>query len=223
LTEISVLAIDRQRAFVEALAARLAAEPDISVVAATESTASARRLFVGRHFDVGLLDAELPGGFDLLAELAGNGAFSPSVRVIMLGVLPVAEKIADAIRAGVVGWVPKQESTAYLLAAVRGVMRDEIWLPRPAMSQVVRLLLDEHDERQTVRHMLATLTPREREVLSHLTEGLGRHAVADRMQLSRHTIHSHLQNLMAKLDVHSALEAVALARKAQPREPPLFR
>lgn len=222
MTEISVLVIDRQRTFVEALAARLAAEPDISVVAATESAASARSLLVGRHLDVGLLDAELPGGFDLLAELAGNGAFPP-VRVIMLGVLPVAEKIIDAIRVGVVGWVRKEQSTAYLLAAVRGAMRDEIWLPRPAVTQVIRLLLDEHDERHTARHMLATLTPREREVLSHLTEGLSRHEVADCMHLSRHTIHSHLQNLMAKLDVHSTLEAVALARKAQPREPTRLR
>jgi two-component system nitrate/nitrite response regulator NarL len=59
---------------------------------------------------------------------------------------------------------------------------------------------------------LATLTPREREVLTHLTEGSGQREVARQLHMSLKTVNTHLHNLRSKLGVHSTLEAVALAR-----------
>jgi len=98
-------------------------------------------------------------------------------------------------------------------------MRDETWFPAAAVGPVLRLLLYERDERQaSLKQPLGSLTPREREVLSYLAEGIGRREVAERMHLSANTVRSHLQNLMAKLGVHTTLEAVALARRAQLRE-----
>ena len=63
--------------------------------------------------------------------------------------------------------------------------------------------------------LLAALTPREREVLACLAAGAGRDDVARQLYLSANTVRTHLQNLMAKLGVHSTLEAVALTRRAQ--------
>ena len=60
--------------------------------------------------------------------------------------------------------------------------------------------------------MLATLTPREREILTHLTEGSGQREVARQLRMSLKTVNTHLHNLRGKLGVHSTLEAVALAR-----------
>ena len=60
--------------------------------------------------------------------------------------------------------------------------------------------------------MLATLTPREREILTHLTEGSGQREVARQLHMSLKTVNTHLHNLRRKLGVHSTLEAVALAR-----------
>jgi DNA-binding CsgD family transcriptional regulator len=60
--------------------------------------------------------------------------------------------------------------------------------------------------------MLALLTPRERQVLACLAEEAGRKQVADRLNLTANTVRTHMQNIMAKLGVHSALEAVALTR-----------
>jgi DNA-binding NarL/FixJ family response regulator len=94
-------------------------------------------------------------------------------------------------------------------------MRDETWLPATAVGPVLRLLLDERDgQSASGTDLLMTLTPRECEVLSYLAEGMGRREVAERMHLSPNTVRSHLQNLMGKLEVHSTLEAVALARRA---------
>jgi DNA-binding CsgD family transcriptional regulator len=60
--------------------------------------------------------------------------------------------------------------------------------------------------------VLAALTPREREILAHLTEGSGQREVARQLHMSLKTVNTHLHNLRSKLGVHSTLEAVALAR-----------
>jgi DNA-binding NarL/FixJ family response regulator len=217
MNQISVIVVDGQRTFADALASRLAAEPGLLLVAAAESAAAVRRLLVGRHIDVMLLDSELTGGLDLAAELTRLRAGTPQpVRVIMLGPVPEAARIVAALRTRIAGWVPKEESIDQLLDVIRAVMHDQTWFPATMVGPVLRLLLDEHDEREAaVRHPLASLTPREREVLSYLAAGIGRHDVAERMHVSANTVRSHLQNLMAKLDVHTTLEAVALSRRAQ--------
>ena len=227
MTQISVFVIDGQRTFADALAFRLAAEPGLSLVAAADSAAAARRMLAGRHVDVVLLDSDLADGLDLAAELTRihaaeltriHAATEP-VRVIMLGSVPEATRVVEALRTGIAAWVPKDESIEQLLGVIRGVMRDETRLPATAVGPVLRLLLYEHDEREALpKHPLGSLTRREREVLSYLVEGIGRREVAERMHLSAHTVRSHLQNLMGKLGVHTTLEAVALARRAQLHE-----
>ena len=78
---------------------------------------------------------------------------------------------------------------------------------------MVRLLLREWDRRRESERLLAALTPRERAVLACLAEGaVHRDLVAEQLHLSVNTVRTHLQNIMAKLGVHSALEAVALTR-----------
>jgi DNA-binding NarL/FixJ family response regulator len=213
MTRIRVAVIDGQRTFADALAARLTAEPDLLVIAVSESAAAARRLLDDRHVDVLLLDSELAPGFRLAAET------SPPPRVIMLGPVPDAPRIVEALRAGIAGWVSKEESVDQLLRVIRGVLRGETWLPAQALGPVLRLLLQQHREGHASRldspDPLRGLTAREREVLGYLADGVGRRETAERMHLSPGTVRSHVQHLMGKLGVHSALEAVAIARQAQ--------
>jgi DNA-binding NarL/FixJ family response regulator len=163
-----------------------------------------------------LIDSTLPEGLDLAAELTQTGtATTQRTRVILLGAVPEPVRIVEALRAGIAAWVAKEDSIQYLLDAIHGVVHDETWLPQTAVGPVLKLLLHQRDEWEASEtHPLASLTPREREVLSYLAEGIGRREVAEQMKLSANTIRSHLQNLMAKLEVHSSLEAVALARRA---------
>ncbi len=214
---ISVFIIDRERTFADALAARLEAEEDIEVVAALHRQAPAPSLIVGRHASVILLDGDLPGdaAIRLCEELCSR---SEGPRVIMLSHGSEASRIADSVRAGAAAWVRKSESLSHLLKVIRGVAAGETWLPPAEMGSVLRLLLAEHEQQSESDRLLATLTPREREVLSCLADGAGRHEVAERLHLSANTVRTHLQNLMAKLGVHSTLEAVALTRPQ--REPP---
>jgi DNA-binding NarL/FixJ family response regulator len=208
---LNVFLIDKERTFANALAARLEGEDDIDVVLAVHRQAPAPSLIVGRHADVVLLDADLAGdaAVRLCEELSGR---ADAPRVVMLSRGSEASRIADAVRAGAAGWVRKGESLAYLLQVIRGVAAGETWLSPAETGAVLRLLLQEEKRQRDSDRLLASLTPREREVLACLAEGAGRQDVAERLHLSANTVRTHLQNLMAKLGVHSTLEAVAVVR-----------
>ncbi len=209
---ISVLIAGQERTFADALAIRLQGEDDLEVVAAVQVKQANLRLLALQPAEVLVLDGDLPGGAAtrLCEELSSRGK---PTRVITLSSSSEPERIVAAIRAGAAAWVRKDESLEYLLSAIRGVARGETWLPPTETGNVVRLLLSEQDRQRKNERLLARLTPQELAVLECLTEGAAnREAVAERLNLSVHTVRTHLQNLMAKLGVHSALEAVALTR-----------
>ena len=211
--EIKVLIADQERTFAEALAARLEDEEDIKVVGAVQVRTPGPWLVAAKSVDVIVIDGDLPGAAAnrLCAEVSGS---TRSSRVVALSASSEPERIVNAIRAGAAAWVRKDESLVHLLQAIRGVARGETWLPPRDLSNVVRFLLREQDRRQEGGRLLASLTPRERTVLTCLAEGAGRREViADQLHLSVNTVRTHVQNLMAKLGVHSALEAVALTRE----------
>jgi DNA-binding NarL/FixJ family response regulator len=209
--KVQVLIVDQQRTFHDALAVRLRAEPDLAVAAEAQSTESARRALTGRTADVILLDAELPGDSALAFCTKMTQRVDPP-RVVMLSVVSDARRIVAAVRAGAAGWVRKDASIDHLLCVIRGVVRGETWLPPTELGGVLRLLIEDKDDRQDGDELLAALTPREQEVLFHLVQGAGRKEVAERLQLSANTVRTHLQSLMGKLGVHSTLEVVALTR-----------
>jgi DNA-binding NarL/FixJ family response regulator len=218
LMVIKVLIADQERMFAEALAARLDGEEDIKVMGAVHVRMPSRWLTGGKSVGVVVLDGDLAGGAAnrLCAELVSRNR---PVQVIALSSSFEPERIVSAIQAGAAAWVHKEESLVHLLRAIRGVARGEIWLSPRDLSNVVRFLLRERDRHRKEEQMLSALTPRERAVLTCLAEGAGRRdAVAEQLHLSVNTVRTHLQNLMAKLGVHSTLEAVALTREQLTRE-----
>jgi DNA-binding NarL/FixJ family response regulator len=210
---LRVFIVDQERTFAEVLASRLAAEVDITVVAAVSVELPVPRPVVVQSADIMLLDADLPGGaaFALCREVTGRGV---AAHVIMMSYSAEPDRIVAAVRAGAAAWLPKDESLEHLLRVMRGIVRGETWLPPAVAGQVLTLLLRDPAPQSENEPLLATLTPREREILACLAEGVARREVAARLSLSAHTVRTHLQNLRAKLQVHSTLEAVALARSA---------
>jgi DNA-binding NarL/FixJ family response regulator len=218
-----VLVIDQHLAFRDALASRLQTEPDLVVVAKAHSPEFAASVLVGRAVDVILLDADFPdqSAVAFCAEMMRRPV---QPRVVMLSAASEPERIVAAVRAGAAAWVRKDESLDYLLGVIRGVVHDETWLPPRDLGVVLHLLIEGQDHRSDSDDLLAVLTPRERDVLLLLVEGVGRKEVAKRLQLSANTVRTHLHSLMSKLGVHSTLEVVALARPRlaalqEPREP----
>jgi DNA-binding NarL/FixJ family response regulator len=210
--EIRVLIADQERTFAEALAARLEGEEDITVVGAVQARTLGPWLTAAKSADVIVVDGDLPGAAaDRLC--AGASGSARSSRIVTLSASSEPRRIVSAVRAGASAWVRKDQSLEDLLRVIRGVVRGETWLPPAEAGKAIRLLLQEQERRQRGERLLASLTPRERAVLACLAEGAGhREAIAKQLHLSVNTVRTHLQNIMAKLGVHSALEVVALAR-----------
>lgn len=217
---INVLLVDQERAFADALAARLEAESDIEVVGAVRVTMPGPSLLGRDSADVLVLDGDLPDGAAnrLCEEMSGRAS---GTRVIMIGSSSGPARILQAIRAGAAAWVGEHESVEHLLRVIRGVARGETWLPPAEAGNVLRMLLLEREQHSEVEHLLAALTPRERMVLACFVAADGRRdVVAERLYVSVNTVRTHMQNIMAKLGVHSALEAVALTRDRAGPIPP---
>jgi DNA-binding NarL/FixJ family response regulator len=208
---IRVLIVDQHLAFRDALATRLQTEPDLAVLAKAHSAEFASSVLVGRSADVILLDADLPdhAAIAFCSEMMRR---RDPPRIVMLGTASEPERIVAAVRAGAAAWARKDESINHLLGVIRGVVRGETWLPPRDLGVVLQLLMEDQNHRRDSDDLLASLTPRERDVLLLLVEGAGRNEVARQLQLSANTVRTHLQSLMSKFGVHSTLEVVALAR-----------
>jgi DNA-binding NarL/FixJ family response regulator len=134
---------------------------------------------------------------------------SPATHVVHLsGLEDDVERVTEALRGGVRGWVAKNGSMHDLLAAVRGSRQQETRIPAKLLTHVFGRLAPSQPG------PLDALTSRQREILQGLVDGLSRAAIAERLFLSRNTVRTHIQNLLHRLDVHSTLEAVAVARTA---------
>lgn len=209
---LGLLILLQERTFADALAIRLEREPDVVIVAALDASPLPPRVFVGDRVDVVILDADLAD--DAAVRLCQELSQTPNAPyVIFLSHSGDPECIVRAIRAGAAGWVRKDESLARLIDVIRGVGRGETWLPPDQIGEVLRLLMHGPDHDEEGDQLLAALTGREREVLLCLAEGNRRCDVAEHLHMSPNTVRTHLQNLMAKLDVHTAIEAVALTRQ----------
>jgi two-component system NarL family response regulator len=209
---IRVLIVDDHALFAQALAARLGREPDLVVLPLAGDIRHALALADTERPTVVLLDMTLgrESGLDVLDRLRDR---HPGVRVVMLSAVSGVGPIVQAIRHGAVGWVPKTEGAELVTRVIRSSARRGGWVPPDLLGEVLRRLVSEPAEPVRGNQLLAELTPREREVLQCMVDGLSRAEIAARLGLSANTVRTHTQNLLAKLDMHSALEAITLAMR----------
>ena len=170
-------------------------EDDLSVVGEAadgrEAVAEVRR----HNPDVLLLDLTMPeaNGIDAITQVC---AACPSTRVVVLSMHASAEYVRPAIRAGASGYVVKGSGLEALVDAVRAVAAGENFF-----DSKVAAMLRENDG---VVDPLDRLTPREREVLQLVAEGLTNREMAARLGVSAKTVDTHRTSLMRKLDLHDA-------------------
>lgn len=201
-----IVLVDDHSVFLDALAAVLGAQPDIDVVGTAVNAQAARRVTRSVRPDLCVVDVNL-GTDDGLVLASGLREESGLPSVVLTEVID-PERVVDGVRAGVTCWVLKEQPTELLLAVLRFAVRGGGYLPPNLVSPVLRRLA----ETSTVpAGPLRLLTPRELEILQCLVDGLDRTAIAAQLRLSPHTIRTHAQNMLGKLDVHSSLEAVAVA------------
>ncbi len=178
--------------------------PEVQVVAEAADGSEALRLVGEVKPDLALLDISMPGlnGLDLAERIAAG---HPRTRVIILSMHVDDEYVRRALAAGASGYVLKKSDRSELEAAVRAVARGEIWLAPPLTQRVAAAYA--RDSRPGEQR----LTPRQREVLQLIAEGLSTKEIAQRLEVSVKTVESHRSELMERLDIHGIAGLVRYA------------
>ena len=164
--------------------------------------------------DVCLLDVGMPGGGIETARRVAEAA--PEISVVMLTVSTNTEDLLEALRAGALGYLPKDTSPERLPAALRGVLKGEAALPRTLVGRVLKEFraFTAAGAASPVRVGAVQLTPRESEILRMLRSGLSTLEVADMLSLSPVTVRRHVSACVAKLGVADRDAAI---RAIEPR------
>lgn len=149
-------------------------------------------------------------GLDILRTLL---AAQPHLAVVVLAGSADTDQVVEAMRAGARAFVPKSLEPAELIAALDAAYDGITWLPLPLIGPVVAALIHPPPASEW-QELVASLSDREREVLGLLVTGLDRREIAARLTISLNTVRTHVKNILARLGVHSSLEAVSLALRA---------
>ena len=198
----------------DALALCLGDYPDIVVAGSATGVAQALRRLQEVECDVVVLDLALAGEDGLARGPRGPGASTPTLGIVVATGAEAGDQIVEAVQLGVRGWVPKTETADALVDAIRGVARGETRIPADLLAGVLVSL--SRGQHTTVEHVqgIRELTGRELEVLGCLVEGMSRTEIGTLLHVSPNTVRTHVQSILHKLKVHSALAAVAIARRA---------
>jgi len=209
---LRLLIAERRALYGAAFDAAFAEEPDFRVVGVTGDGTATSDLAAALRPDVVIVDAQLPhtGGVGICARLK-TAAGAPVV--VIVDDAPRTDVLLDAIEAGADGYVSRDMHRQSLIRAVRAVGAGELCVPRAMVAALVRGLQDRRRELYRTVVLYDRLTRREREVLDLLADGLDHVAAAEVLVISPQTARTHIQNVLRKLEVHSRLEAAAIARQ----------
>ncbi len=202
-TPTRVLIVDDHAMVRSGLSAFLSVSEDLELVGEADSGNQALRMVAEHSPDVVLMDLVMPGMDGVATTRAIRERF-PAVRVIALTSFPEDKLVQEVLEAGALSYLLKNVSADELGRAIRAAKSGQPTLaPEAAQALISRVTapkLPGHD-----------LSPREREVLALMVQGLNNPDIAERLVVGRSTVKFHVSSILGKLGVQSRTEAVALA------------
>ncbi|MCE5263720.1 MAG: response regulator transcription factor [Deltaproteobacteria bacterium] len=194
----------------EGLKALLSPDPRIEIVGEAQDGLEAIHRARELMPDMILMDLTMPrmNGMEAIREIKRD---HPDTRVLVLTVHKTEEYVLASLRAGADGYVLKESSHAELVMAVHNVLDGKRYLSPGISEKVIQGYLDAKKTAGAPRSALDTLTQREREILKLIAENYRNREIADCLCISVKTVEKHRDNLMKKLDLHSAAALTAFA------------
>ncbi|MFF0223044.1 response regulator [Streptomyces sp. NPDC004629] len=215
---IRVFLLDDHEVVRRGLADLLDSEPDITVVGDADTAEHALVRGPALRPDVAVLDVRLPDGdgITVCRELRDR---MPDLACLMLTSFDDEDALLDAIMAGASGYVLKQIKGSDLVSAVRTVASGQSMLDPATTARLMRSLRADPAETPAVPSELASLSPRERDILALIGDGLTNREIGRRLYLSEKTVKNHISRLLAKLGVQRRVQAAVLASHLDQPEP----
>jgi DNA-binding NarL/FixJ family response regulator len=160
--------------------------------------------------DVVVVDVNLPGrnGFEICADIK---AAALPVKVLAMSDTADEKTLVKALEAGADGYVTREGRLADMVGGVRAVLNGEACVPRRMLGSLLQNLIKRRRATDHIQLRYDRLSKRERETLALLGHGHDHESIAREMVISPQTARTHIQNVLSKLEVHSRLEAAALA------------
>lgn len=156
--------------------------------------------------DIVLMDIEMPNVDGISGVKIINRLF-PNVKVIMQTVFEDDEKIFDALRFGASGYILKKTDPSKIIEAIREVMNGGSPMTPSIATRVLKFFRD----KGAVDTQNFGLTTREMDILQHLVDGKSYKMISSDLNISYHTVNSHVKKIYDKLQVNSVSEAVSKA------------
>jgi two-component system nitrate/nitrite response regulator NarL len=207
-----ILLVEDHASFRQTLAYLFDQQPDFRVVAQAGTLVEARRAMEGSEADLGVIDLSLPDGegTGLIAELRdANADFAALVLTASLD----RANHARAVEAGAAGVLHKSADVDVILDATRRLGEGETLFSQEELVELLRLAGQNREEELEARVSIEQITPREREVLRSLAEGLSNKEIAAKLHMSVDTERTHMMNILNKLGVHSRIQALLFAAR----------
>ncbi|MFF7159098.1 response regulator [Streptomyces sp. NPDC008139] len=208
---LRVVVADDQAAVREPLAAVLGLSEDIDVVASAADGSQVLAAVAAGPVDVVLMDLRMPvmDGIEATRRL---GEEHPDVAVVVLTTFADDDSILGALSAGARGYLTKNAGRQDIIRAIRAAAAGQSVLDREVQN---RLLASVRTKAPMVGQALPEdLTPREREVLALIGQGLPNRGIAEKLFISEATVKTHINNLFAKAAIRDRADAVRRAIEA---------
>lgn len=207
-----IVIADDHKLFIEGIAALLTSSGEYEVAGRAGNGAEALRLIRQLKPDLAVLDITMPE-LDGIETAKAIKAEIPEVKILILSVHRDLRMIMEVIRAGADGYALKEAEPEELLAAVKTVFSGEIYLN----AKVTTLLVRDYIQKLSlpvVKERYDDLSPREREIVTYISEGLDAHEIAQRLCIGRSTVDTHRRNIMLKLNCKNLRELTRYALRA---------
>jgi DNA-binding NarL/FixJ family response regulator len=208
--KIRVVLIDDHDLLRRGIRTMLESEGDIEVVGEGSDGVDALSTVEETLPDVVIIDVIMPNKDGIEATREIKNSF-PNVGVVVLSGHDEQQFIFDAIKAGASGYLLKTAELEEVLGTVRSISRGGARIDPTVASQ----LLSEFQSYQSAEAADAfqPLTPREREILRRMSEGLPNKTIANRLSISERTVTTHIANIYTKLHVNNRVSAIQEAMR----------
>ena len=209
---IGVLIVEDHQVLAEGLELALERHDDLEVVGWAGTVADALVLARERRPQVVLMDFHLPDGTG--ADAAGRIRQElGQAAIVFLSADTSEDALMAAIESGACGYLVKSGAAAQVADAVRRAAEGEMLIPAATLAGLLGRQRQRQREEAQLHRLAGQLTPREKEILQLMAQGLDNRAIAEKLFISFTTVRGHVQNILEKLEAHSKLEAVARANQ----------